>query len=85
MAQGKPVVTTSIGAEGIDAKSDEEIIVADDPQEFAEKTVYLLQNPVEAQKIGLRARKVIERKYDWKIIECKLKTLYRDLCNHHNV
>ena len=79
MSQGKPVVTTSIGAEGIEAKSDEEIIVADDPQEFAEKTIYLLQHPKVAEQIGLRARKVIEEKYDWKVINAKIRQVYDEL------
>jgi len=78
MAQGKPVVTTSIGAEGIDAKPDAEIIIADAPAEFAEKTIYLLRNPQEARKIGLRARKVITEKYDWKIINKKIEQIYKE-------
>ena len=77
MSQGKAVVTTSIGAEGIEAKPDDEIIIADEPKEFAEKTIRLLQNPQEAKKIGLRARKVIEEKYDWKVISVKIQQEYR--------
>jgi len=76
MAQAKPVVTTAIGAEGIEARDGEEIIIADSPQEFAEKTIYLVRHPHEAQQIGLRARKVIEEKYAWNVLEEKIKAIY---------
>ena len=76
MAQGKAVVTTSIGAEGIEALPDKEIIIADTPEKFAEKTVFLLQHPDLASKIGQCARKVIEDKYDWKVIEAKIHQIY---------
>jgi glycosyltransferase involved in cell wall biosynthesis len=78
MAQGKPVVTTSVGAEGIEAEPDEEIVVADIPKEFAEKTVYLLRHPNVARRIGLRGRNVVEEKYAWNVIENKLKQIYLD-------
>ena len=81
MSQGKPVVTTSIGAEGIEAQPDEEIVIADDPKEFARKTVYLLKHSEEAQKIGQRARKVIEEKYDWQVINTTIRQVYQEFEN----
>lgn len=78
MAQGKAVVTTTVGAEGIEAEADEEIIIADSAKVFAEKTVYLLQHPEVAKRIGKRARAVIEKKYDWDIIREKIRRLYRE-------
>jgi len=78
MSQGKLVVTTSVGAEGIEAKPDEEIIIADDPKKFAKKTVYFLKHLQEAQEIGSRARRVIEGKYDWKVINVKIQQVYRE-------
>lgn len=78
MSQGKSVVTTSIGAEGIEAQVDEEIIIADDPEEFARKTVYLLKHSEEAQKIGQRARRVIEEKYDWEVINTTIRQVYKE-------
>lgn len=83
MAQARPVVTTSIGAEGIEAWDGKEIIIADSPGEFAEKTMYLIQHPQEAQQIGLRARKVIEEKYAWSVLEEKIKNIYEDVKREH--
>jgi sugar transferase (PEP-CTERM/EpsH1 system associated) len=83
MAQARPVVTTAIGAEGIEAWDGEEIIIADSPGEFAEKTMYLIQYPQEAKQIGLRARKVIEEKYAWSVLEEKIKNIYEDVKREH--
>lgn len=44
MALGLPVVTTSIGNEGIEAAPDREILIADDPNTFAEKVLLLLRD-----------------------------------------
>jgi glycosyltransferase involved in cell wall biosynthesis len=84
MAMGKTVVTTSIGAEGIEAEADKEILVADTPKLFAEKVVYLLQHPDKSEEIGRNARKMIEYKYDWKIIESKMRKLYPDVLRSYN-
>jgi len=45
MMLGKAIVTTSIGVEGIDAKPNEEIIIADAPEEFAKALIDLIQKP----------------------------------------
>jgi sugar transferase (PEP-CTERM/EpsH1 system associated) len=76
MAQAKPVVTMPVGAEGIEAVPDEEILIANDENEFAEKTIFLLQHPQRAHEIGLRARRVIEKLYDWKIVAATMNSLY---------
>ena len=76
MAQGRAVLTTSIGAEGIAATPDSEILVADTPQSFAQKAIWLLQHPEKALEIGNRARTVIEREYDWDSLEAKTLAIY---------
>ena len=79
MSMERVVVTTSIGAEGIRAENGKNIIIADTPEEFANKIVYLLQNPSAAKKIGRAAREVIEKYYDWKIIGKKMDQVYADM------
>lgn len=83
MAQAKAVITTSIGAEGIQAKPGEEIVIANDPEKYAEKTTFLLQHPEEARKIGKRARTIIEKVYDWQVIENNIRDLYDSLLQQH--
>jgi len=78
MALGKAVVTTSIGAEGINAKPDKDIMIADTSQEFAQKTVYLLRHPEEAKIMGKNGSEVIEKHYSWESIGEKMHQLYEE-------
>ncbi len=79
LSMAKPVVTTSIGAEGIDVNEDEHIIIADDAKVFAQKTVMLLKQPEYAAKMGTKAREVMIEKYGWESVGRKLDRLYRDI------
>ncbi len=79
LSLSKAVVTTSIGAEGIDVTPNENILIADSPQDFAQKTIELLRNPDIAEKIGKAGRKLIEGKYNWKIICSKMNQVYEEI------
>jgi len=83
MAMGKAVVTTSIGAEGIKVTPDENIMIADNPQDFAEKIIYLLRHPEIAIKIGKEARQVIEKYYDWKVIDKNMEQIYQKVLSNN--
>jgi sugar transferase (PEP-CTERM/EpsH1 system associated) len=76
MAMGKAVVSTTIGAEGIEYTRDKNIILADDPKGFAEKVLYLLDNPPKSIEIATQARGLVCSRYDWNIIGQKLKDIY---------
>ncbi len=82
MAQGKPVVSTSVGCEGLEVTPDKDIIVADDPKEFANRTVELLKDEGLRLKIGVNGRKLVESKYDWKIIVEKLYSVYQEVIKY---
>jgi sugar transferase (PEP-CTERM/EpsH1 system associated) len=79
MASGLPVVSTSMGIEGIAATPGEEALVADTPPEFAAAVVELLTNLPLAQKLASRARLLVEGRYDWQAILPKLEEAYRHL------
>ena len=81
MAAGLPVVTTSVGIEGIRVKKDKDAIVADNKTQFANQVVKLLANGTQRQKLGLAARRVVERFYDWPEISKKLERAYQELIN----
>jgi len=78
MAQAKPVVATTTAAEGIDVTPGENILIADDPGEFAEKVVYLLNHEQIATEIGTRARELIEKKYSWDVISENIYKTYEN-------
>jgi len=65
MAAGRPVVTTRMGAEGIDAVPGRDLIVADRPREFAAQVVRLLRSPGLRERIGRQGRERIVEKYTW--------------------
>ncbi len=79
LAMGKAVVTTSVGAEGIEVTDNENIIIADDPETFAEKTVELLRNPEMVEELGRNAVTLIRKKYDWEIIAKKHRQIYKEI------
>ena len=68
MALGTPVVATSKGAEGLDAVDGEHLLLADDPEAFARRTVELLGNPALRHDLAANARRLVEDRYDWAAI-----------------
>ncbi len=55
MALEKAIITTTIGVEGIIATPGEDLLIADTPRDFVDKTVYLLQHPDHARKMGKKS------------------------------
>lgn len=58
-----PVVSTTIGAEGLDFRHGKEILLADDPDDFAKACLDLLSNSEKADEMGCRARLRCEQLY----------------------
>ena len=78
-ASGLPVVTTSIGIRGTDAKDGEEVIIRDDPNDIAWAAVNLMKDTKLYKKIAENAKKMVERKYNWDPIAGKLSGIYEEL------
>jgi len=68
MALGTPVVATAKGAEGIEARPGQDLLVADDPASFAQAVVRLLANPALRQQLSSNGRRLVKQQYDWKAI-----------------
>ncbi|HEV2714426.1 MAG TPA: glycosyltransferase family 4 protein, partial [Terriglobales bacterium] len=68
MSLGSPVVSTRIGAEGIEAERGLEILLADEPREFAAAVSRLLAEPQLFENLRRAARRLVEQKYDWRMI-----------------
>jgi len=78
-AAGIPVVSTTVGAEGL-ARSDGEFCsLADDPREFARKTLAILECPRQALAMTKRARAEVEASWDMTVLTEKLETSYREV------
>jgi glycosyltransferase involved in cell wall biosynthesis len=62
-AYGKPIVSTSLGAEGLDFEDGSEILIRDDCDSFAESCVAMANNMPLCEKIGKAAREKAKRLY----------------------
>jgi glycosyltransferase involved in cell wall biosynthesis len=79
MAYGRPVVSTSLGCEGLVVEDGKHLLIADSPQEFAEKTILLLTNNDLQQMLINNARELVEQVYDWDIIAQHALHMYEKL------
>jgi glycosyltransferase involved in cell wall biosynthesis len=76
MAQGIPVVTTSLGCEGIHVDSGRHLLIADTPEEFAQATLRLLADRRLANELGQNARHLIRKEYDTRVACILLNNIY---------
>jgi glycosyltransferase involved in cell wall biosynthesis len=75
MSMGKPVVSTLVGAEGIEAEHGTHLFLANTEKEFANHILYLLSNnnvKIDVTKASIR---LVRNKYDWRVILNDLKSL----------
>lgn len=78
-AYSKPVISTSIGAEGLDVTHKKNIIIADDPKEFGEWIIKLINDSELRGKLGRNGRRLVEEKYDWEVISRKLERVIGEI------
>ncbi|MYC78061.1 TIGR03087 family PEP-CTERM/XrtA system glycosyltransferase [Candidatus Poribacteria bacterium] len=76
MAMGVPVVTTSVGAMGLEADIGKELLVADTPADFAKRVVDLLNNEHSRETLAQTARTRVETNYSWEAIGERLEHVY---------
>ncbi|MBN1674488.1 MAG: glycosyltransferase [Kiritimatiellae bacterium] len=60
---GKPIVSTTVGAEGLELVHGENVMIADSPAEFADACVRLLRDAGERERLGAEVRELAERVY----------------------
>ncbi|MCF6311081.1 MAG: glycosyltransferase family 4 protein [Verrucomicrobiales bacterium] len=65
MAMGIPVVSTTIGAEGLPVTHGKDILIANRDQDLADACLQLLQNPDLAKKIAIAGREKVEQDHSW--------------------
>ena len=77
MAMAAPVVSTSLGAEGIAVTSGREVLLADTAETFAAEIIRVLRDDDLAAELGGAGRRLIETSYDWRASARALEALYR--------
>lgn len=81
MSIGKPVIATTIAAEGLMYENGKNIIIADTPEEFALAVKHCLENPEYCNEIGYQASQLIATKYDVNNIAKEITSYYEQILN----
>ena len=76
LSQGKAIVSTSVGCEGIEVTHGENIYIEDNDDLFADRVIELLNDKTLRSKLGCKARSLAESKYAWSSIALTLNKAY---------
>jgi sugar transferase (PEP-CTERM/EpsH1 system associated) len=76
MAMGLPVVSTRLGAEGLLARPERDILVGDNPTELASQISRLLDDADLRQNLGLAGRRYVESEHQWGASTARFEALY---------
>ena len=79
MASSLPVVTTTVGAEGLGVKNGKEALVEDNLEDLVASTVKILKDPMLAQKLGTSGWDFVRKNYTWDISAQKLSRIYEEI------
>lgn len=76
MAMEKPIISTTIGAEGLPVRDGEELLLADTPEAFAREVARVLKDERFARELGERAARVVREQFGWD----KVAASFAELC-----
>ena len=76
MSMAKPIVSTTLGCEGLSIRHGREALLADTPAEFAAAVVLLLRDPALGRTLGAHARALAVAQYDWRVIGPRMERCY---------
>lgn len=84
MAMGKAVVSTTLGAEGLEVEHGKHLLLADTPTDFAQVVVGLLRDKSRRMTLGHEARRLVEARYSWDTQAAALDAVLSDLVKMEN-
>jgi glycosyltransferase involved in cell wall biosynthesis len=79
MAMARPIVSTALGAEGIDVAHGRELLLADGAEGFAAEIGRLLDDPALGARLGHAARALVEERYSWRTSAAVLDALLQEV------
>ena len=82
MSLGNPVISTRIGAEGIEAEHGREILLADKPEEFAAAVLRLLADQQLFDAMRRAGRRLVEQKYEWQTIGKEINRVINEVTHN---
>ena len=77
MAMRVPIVSTSVGVEGIECVHGQHVLVADAAEDFAHQLIALLDRGELRESLAMEGRQLVERRYSWQVIGDTLDAFYR--------
>ena len=83
MAAGVPVVSTTLGAEGLDVHDGEDILIADTNEQLAEKIVSVIESEELRQRLSAGGRALVSERYDWSRLGANLFETFQQLLTEH--
>jgi glycosyltransferase involved in cell wall biosynthesis len=75
MASQVPVVSTTIGAEGLPVVNDTHLLIEDDPGKFAEACLFLLNNPSRRKQLALEAWQLVASRFSWEAVAAEFEQI----------
>jgi glycosyltransferase involved in cell wall biosynthesis len=78
LAMGKAVLSTSVGAEGLNVVADQHLALADGPEPFSAAVTALLREPDRRRSLGAAGRRLVESRYSWKSVTAEFDAHLRD-------
>ncbi len=82
LAMGVPVVSTTVGCEGLDVQDGVHLLIADTPTAFAQACASVLADKELAQRLARNAHQLMLDRYDAKVALRSLDTVYEQASNH---
>lgn len=82
MAAGRAVVSTTLGAQGLDAQDGIALRLADTASDFARTVIDLLGAPEKRRMLGQAGARLVAQRYDWSVIVPRLLAVYDALAPH---
>jgi glycosyltransferase involved in cell wall biosynthesis len=79
MAVGQNIISTSIGKEGINVTDENEILIADDAETFAEKIISYFDESYNSKEMIKNGRRLISERYTWKTVAEQFESVYQNL------
>jgi glycosyltransferase involved in cell wall biosynthesis len=75
MALGTPVISTSKGAEGLEVAHEKNVLIADNPNDFAQAVLRVLKDKTLRVKLSANGRRLVEERYSWEMCTSQLEQL----------
>ena len=84
LAEGIPIVSTTLGYEGIEVTPGRDILAGDTPEAFAAEVLRVLNDPDLGRQLANNGRRLVEQKYDYRKACCPLDAVLVQAAQMHS-